>query len=292
MTQTIVLGLISGGIYGLLALGIALIYKGSRVLNFAQAEIGTAALYVVYLTTSKLHLPYPVAAAAAIAFAIIVGLVFERLVVRRMGSESRLAVAIATVGLLTVVFSLEFLIFGPSPAPVPAPIAGMGVNIAGVFVSPTEVLALASIAIIGLGLTLFLRFTDFGLGVLAAAQDSAAVRLMGIRLSRISAFTWGTGAALSCVAALLISPTIGIGVVPGILSGLFVKGLAAALLGGLDSLPGAFIGGLAIGLIEGLAFNVGLNFPDFPGFQPMSIFLVVLLILLVRPRGLLGKATA
>jgi branched-chain amino acid transport system permease protein len=292
LTQTIVLGLISGGIYGLLALGIALIYKGTRVLNFAQAEIGTIALYVVYLATSKLHLPYPVAAAAAIAFAILVGLLFERLIVRRMGSESRLAVAIATVGLLTVLFSLEVLVFGPSPAPVPSPISGRGFEVAGVFVSPSQVLSLITIAVVGLGLTLFLRFTDFGLGVLAAAQDAGAVRLMGIRLSRISAFTWGTGAAISCVAALLISPTIGIGVAPGILSGLFVKALAAALLGGLDSLPGAFLGGLAIGVIEGLAFNVGINYPDFPGFQPMSIFLVVLVVLLLRPRGLLGKATA
>lgn len=292
MAQTLVIGLISGGIYGLIALGIALIYKGSRVLNFAQAEIGVASLYVVHLATLYLHTPYLVSAAAALAFAVGLGLGFERLVVRQMGQSSRLAVAIATVGLLTLLYSLEIMIFGPSPHAVPVPIEGLGVAVANIYVSPTQILAIAAIAFIGLALTLFLRFTDFGLGVLAAAQDAGAVRLMGVRLSRISAFTWGTGAALSCIAALLISPTIGIGVAPAILSGLFVKGLAAALVGGLDSLPGAFIGGLAIGVIEAEAFNVGVNYPDFPGFQPLAIFLVILVVLVVRPRGLLGRAAA
>jgi branched-chain amino acid transport system permease protein len=242
--------------------------------------------------TINLHTPYLVSAGTALLFAVAVGLVFERLVVRPMGASSRVAVAISTVGLLTLLYSLEIMLFGPSPRSVPAPIEGIGLAVANIYVSPTQMLAIAAIAFIGAALTLFLRYTDFGLGVLAAAQDSNAVRLMGVKLSRISAFTWGAGAALSCIAALLISPTIGIGVVPGILSGLFVKGLAAALVGGLDSLPGAFIGGLAIGVIEAQAFNVGISYPDFPGFQPLSIFLVILVVLVVRPRGLLGKATS
>jgi branched-chain amino acid transport system permease protein len=88
---------------------------------------------------------------------------------------------------------------------------------------------------------------------------------------------------------LLISPTIGIGVVPGFLSGLFVSALAAALVGGLTSLPGAFVGGVVIGLVEAVAFQAGIYFPDYPGFKVLAVFMVILLFLLFRPRGLLGK---
>jgi branched-chain amino acid transport system permease protein len=207
-----------------------------------------------------------------------------------MGEATRLSVAIATVGLLTVIFSVENIFFGPAPRTVPPPIPGFGVQVAGVFVSPTQQLALVAIPVLGLGLTVFLRYTDFGLAVLAAAQDATAARLVGVRLARVSAFTGGVGAGISAVAALLISPTIGVGVVPGILSGLFVNALAAALVGGLTSLPGAFVGGVVIGLVESLAFQVGINFPDYPGFRVLAVFIVILLFLLFRPRGLLGKA--
>jgi branched-chain amino acid transport system permease protein len=287
--QTAVLGLVSGTIYGLLAVGIVLIYKGSRVLNFAQGEIGTFSLYIASIATVQFHQPYPVAAGAAVATAILVGMLFERVVVRPMGNSSRLSVTIATVGLLTLLVSLEFLRFGPVPQKVPVPVSGVGPNIGGIYILPTQVLAVGVIVVLGAALTAFLRFTDFGLAVMAAAQDATAVRLMGIPLSRVSSFTWGAGAGIAAIAALLISPTIGIGVAPGFLGGLFVSALAAALVGGLTSLPGAFVGGLVIGLLESEAFQVGSNFPTIPGFPQMAVFAAILVVLLVRPRGLLGS---
>jgi branched-chain amino acid transport system permease protein len=165
----------------------------------------------------------------------------------------------------------------------------MGHSVAGVVILPTQELAVVVILVLGAALTAFLRFTDFGLAVMAAAQDATAVRLMGIPLSRVSAFTWAAGSGIAAVAALLISPSIGIGVAPGFLGGLFVSGLAAALVGGLTSLPGAFAGGLVIGIVEAEAFRVGSSFTALPGFQQMAVFGVILLVLLVRPQGLLGK---
>src|SRR5581483_8415551 len=108
----------------------------------------------------------------------LIGVAFERLFVRPMASASRLTVAVATIGLFTLLFSLEAYFFGPSPRYIPPPLAGLGWSVFGVFVSPTQALSFAAIAAIGLGLGAFLRYTDFGLAVLAAAQDATAVRLV------------------------------------------------------------------------------------------------------------------
>jgi len=289
MLASIILGLVSGSIYGLLAVGIVLIYKGSRVLNFAQGEIGTFSLYVTSVLSTQLHAPYLVAAAGAVLTAGLIGFLFELLVVRRMGAASRLTVTIASVGLLTLLISLEFLKFGPAPQPVPSPIEGVGRSLAGIYISPSQQISVVIIVLLGAALTLFLRYTDFGLAVLATAQDATAVRLMGIPLSRVTAFTWTVGCAMAAIAALLISPTIGVGVAPNFLGGLFVSALAAALVGGLTSLPGAFVGGLVIGVVEGVSFQAGRFVPGVPGFQEIAVFAVILAMLLFRPRGLLGS---
>ncbi|HUF33882.1 MAG TPA: branched-chain amino acid ABC transporter permease [Acidimicrobiales bacterium] len=287
--QNLVLGLVYGGIYGLLAVGIVLVYRGSRVLNFAQGEIGTIGLFVAWYLNTDRGLPWIVGATGAVLAATVVGLGFERLVVRKMVDASRLAVSVATVGLLLFLLSLGFRLFGESPRAVAGPLGGGGVSIAGVVVSPTQVLALLVTIGIGVALALLLRHTDFGLGVLAAADDPTAVRLVGVRLAHVSAFTWGAGAAISALALLLIVPTIGV-FVPGFASELFVKALAAALVGGLVSLPGAFLGGVVVGLLEvqvgALTITSGL-----PGIPTLAVFALIVGILLFRPQGLLGAST-
>ena len=291
MIQALVIGIVTGAIYGLIALGLVLVYKGSRVLNFAQAEIGGAGLYLTYILMSHFDLPWPVAAALTIAAAALVGIGFEWLVVRRMGDAARLSVAVATVGLFFFLLAAEFYFFGQSPEFIRPPIAGLGLQVAGFFVGPTELLSFAVIAILAAGLTAFLRYTDFGLGVLAAAQDATAVRLVGIPLGRLNMFTWGVAGALSAIAALFIEPQIGT-ISPGTIGEpLFMGGLAAALLGGLTSLEGAFVGGILVGIaqseVEHLLLATG-----FPGIRAVVLFAIVLGVLLVRPQGLLGSARA
>jgi branched-chain amino acid transport system permease protein len=295
MSTALVIGIVQGGIYGLLALGLVLVYKGSRVLNFAQAEIGTVSLFLAYWIVTVHHLPWIVGAVCALLLGASIALVFERLIVRPMGAAPRLSVAVATIGLLTLLLSLELLQFGPSPRVLAPPIEGLGVQIADVFVSPTRLIALGAVAVIGLGLAAFLRFTDFGLGVLAAAEDATAVRLVGVRLSHVSAFTWGLSGALSALAALLIAPTLGV-FTPGVIGApLFVAALAGALLGGMTSLPGAFVGGIGIGVIEAVTKYVVISrdlSSSVPGAESIAIFAVILVVLLVRPRGILGRAGA
>lgn len=285
--QPIVLGLIAGSIYALIAAGITLVYKASRVLNFAQAEVGTLSLYATWWVTVKHHQPWALGALASIAVAVAIGLVFERSIIRPMLTAPRVTVAVATIGLFSLMVSIELWRFAGTIYIVPPPIAHGGVTIAGVFVSSTQWLALGVVAAIAAGLAAFLRYTDFGLAVQATADDPVAAQLMGTPRGRISAFTWGMAGALSAIAVLLIEPTVGV-LAPGAFAGLFIGGLTAALVGGLTSLPGAFVGGLLVGIAEA-EVKAHLVVSSIPSFQTTAMLVIVLAVLLIRPQGLLGR---
>jgi branched-chain amino acid transport system permease protein len=288
--ETIVAGLTDGGLYGLLAVGIVLVYKGSRVLNFAQGEIGNLGLFAAWWVISERGLPWAVGALAAVLICGGIGLLFDRLVIQAMGDTSRISLTVATIGLLLLLLGVEFVVWGPSPQILRPPIEGLGPEVFGFFLSPTRILAVGTVAAIGLGLGAFLRYTDFGLGVLAASQDRDAARLVGVPLKRVSSFTWIVAGVLSAVAALLVAPVITL-FRAGLMTALFVRGLAAALLGGLTSLPGAFVGGLAIGVIESVVPRL-LSGVDFPGIGAVAVMLVVVAVLLFRPEGIFGAARA
>jgi branched-chain amino acid transport system permease protein len=288
--SNVVLGFVYGGIYGLIAVGIVLVYRGTRVINFAQGEIGTFSLYLAWYVTVERGMPWWCGALAALAGATAIGLLFERLVVRRMHDATRLSVAVATVGLALFLLAVEIKAWGLSPRSFPAPVGGVGTKVFGVYVTPTQVISLVVVLAAGLGLAALLKRTDFGLGVLAASDDPTAVRMVGVRLSHVSAFTWGVGAALAAVAAVLFEPTVTV-FAPDYAGRLFIAGLVAALVGGLSSLPGAFVGGIAVGMIEVFVRDKTLTW-TFPGTTTVAMFVVILLVLLLRPRGLLGKAAS
>lgn len=289
MGQVLVIGLIHGAIYGLFAVGITLVYRGTRAINFAQGEIGTLSLYAAWWLSTEHGLPWVVGAAGALVLAAAVGLAFERLVIRPMVSANPISVAVASVGLLSFLLVLELQVFGESPREVAGPIQGLGRSVAGVQVSPTQALSLVVVAAVALGLSQFLRRTDFGLGVLAAAQDPDAVRLVGVPLRRISAFVWGAGAATAALASLFIEPSIGV-FAPGFASRLYLIGLVAAVVGGLSSLPGAFVGGITIGVLEA----AGNRYIDvsLPGVNFIIFLAIVLAVLLWRPAGILSGLRA
>jgi branched-chain amino acid transport system permease protein len=287
--QPIILGLIAGSIYALIALGITLVYKASRVLNFAQAEVGTLSLYATWWVTVKHHQPWIVGAVASIAVATAIGLVFERAVIRRMLTASRVTLAVATIGLFSLMVAVELAFFAGTIYIVPPPLRSGGVTIAGVYVNATQWLALGVVAVVAMALAAFLRYTDFGLAVLASADDPVGAQLMGAPRGRISAFTWGMAGALSALAVLLIEPTVGV-LAPGAFNGLFIGGLTAALVGGLTSLPGAFVGGLVVGVAEA-EVKAHLTISAIPSFQVTAMLVIVLLVLLLRPQGLLGSRT-
>ena len=283
MAQALVVGLVTGGIYGLYALGLVLIYKGSGVLNFAQAELGTFTLFVCQVLVTEHGQPYLVGAAAAVALAVGMGLVFERLAVWPLRAAPRITVAVATIALLSLLIALELTVFGILPRQLAPAIHGAGWRVFDVIVTPTQMLSLVFVVVIGLALAAFLRFTDFGLAVVAASQDQEAVRFLGIRLARVSLFTWGLAAALSAIAALLIQPTVGV-VSPSAFGGIFIKALGAALIGGFSSMPGAFAGGLVVGVAEAEIRHLTLN-SSLVGLPELVIFAAVVATLMFRPQG-------
>jgi branched-subunit amino acid ABC-type transport system permease component len=278
MGQVLVLGLISGGIYALFALGVVMVHRGTGVLTFANGEVGTAGLFIAAVLVDETGVPWFVAAIAAVLFAVLLGCLFEVLVVRRMGVSDPVAVAVATVGLALFLLAGEFQVFGASPKQLDPPVTG-GPTVFGVIVAPTQIAGLILAVALGFGLQAVLRRTDFGLGILAAAQDPAAVRLVGVPLSRISLTIWGAGAALAAIAALLVEPTVGI-FFPGYASELYVVGLAAAVVGGLNSLPGAVVGGCVLGLAESAATR-WLTI-DLPGMRYVVVLVVLLVVMLGR----------
>ncbi len=279
MGQVLVLGLIAGGIYALFAVGVVLVYRGTGVLTFANGEVGTAALFLAAILVTDSGLPWFVGAAAALVFAIGIGVLFEFLVIRRMRGADPTSIAVATVGLGLLLLALEFQIFGESPKSLAGPVEG-GFTLAGVIVTPTQVFALVLAIALAFGLQSVLRRTDFGLGILAAAQDPAAVRLVGIPLSRISLTIWGAGTAVAAIAALLVEPTVGV-FAPGYASELYIVGLAAAVIGGLTSLPGAFVGGVVLGIAEAAATRY-LGDLGLPGLRYVVVLTILLLVLLGR----------
>jgi len=288
MAQVLVIGLVEGTLFGLLAVSITLIHRGTGAINFALGEVGTFGLYVAWFLSVDQGLPWVVGAAGALATSVVLSVAFERLVVRPMKVPNPLAISVATVGLLTALLSFEFQQFGESPREVPVPIHGIGIRVAGVNVSPTQMLSVVVVAGVALGLGQFLRRTDFGLGVLAAAQDPDATRLVGVPLRRVTAFVWGAGGAVAALAALFVAPSVGV-LTPGFASThLFVVALIAAVIGGLSSLPGAFVGGLALGILKSGVLRV-FSESSLPGKEYLVYLAIGVVVLLVRPSGILGS---
>ncbi|MCU1588109.1 MAG: branched-chain amino acid transporter permease [Frankiales bacterium] len=294
MGQVLVLGLIAGGIYALFALGVVLVYRGTGVLTFAQGEIGTVSLYFAAYLVVDHGASYYLAAPLAIALAAAVGAVFYLVFVKWMKDADPVTTAVATVGLALFLLSGEVMLFGQSPKDLPTPFT-WSFDAFGVVVRLHQVLAIVIALALGFGLQAMLRRTDFGLGILASAQDPAAARLVGVPLSRVQLTLWSTGAALSGVAALLVEPTVGI-ITPGYASELFVGGLAAAVIGGLTSLPGAVVGGVLLGITQAAASRL-LASHGIPGLDYIVTLALVLVALLIRAfapelRSLRGRAAA
>jgi branched-chain amino acid transport system permease protein len=289
MGQVLIIGLVDGTIFGLFAVAITLVYRGTGAINFALGEIGTVGAYAAWWLSVDHGMPWVIGALGAVATGALVSVAFEWLIVRPMKVRDPLAVVVATVGLLSFLLALEFQYLGESPRDPAVAIRGGGVRLFDVTVTPTQLLAVVMVAAVALGLGQFLRRTDFGLGVLAAAQDPDATRLVGVPLRQVTVFVWAAGGAVAALAALLVAPTVGV-LTPGFASThIFIVALVAAVVGGLSSLQGAFLGGLAVGLLKSAVLRV---FADstLPGKELLVYLLIVVVVLLVRPKGLFAGA--
>lgn len=285
MAQDILLGLISGVIYALFAVAISVLYRGTRSINFALGEVGTFSLFILWWLSTEQGLPLLFGLLGALVAGVGLTLAFERFVIRRLARSDRTTIAVATIGLLTLLLSVEGKIWGGSPRRIEALIGGRGIRILDVNVLPSMLLSFVAVGIAVAALTVVLRRTDFGLGVLAAAQDTDATRLVGVPVNRVSMFVWGLGAVLATIAAYLSTTALAGIVVPGQATELYVFGLIGAVIGGLDSIKGAVAGALAVGVAQRLV-EVHITFIDLPNLTVLFLSITVIVTLLVRPTGL------
>jgi len=296
-TTMFVLGLAYGAIFAVMGLGIALVYKTARVINFAQGEIGTLSAFVAWWLIARQGTPWVVGAAGALAVACAIGYLMHRFVALPMREAPRMSLTIATLGVAFLLLGVELKVFSSSPEVLPAPFTVVsvgqfhfeGVRMGYFLLTPTYILALAVAGLAAAVLGVVLTRTRFGIGVLASAQDAVTARLLGIPSNRVSAFTWIAAAMLGAVAGLLIAPTQGIFYAFQMSGFLFFRGLVAALVGGMDSLTGVLLGAVFVGEVNSFS---GFLFQGNSGVPELVLLGIVLVVMLARPRGLLGSTAA
>lgn len=276
MTTILSNGLVIGAIYGLVALGITLVYKKSRVLNFAHGEVGMVGAFVFYVLSVEQDLPYLVAAAAGIATSALLGAATFLVLARRRTDPLPMLVGTLAVAGILLFFASE--IWGPDQHFVPPPLAGVSVNVFGLrFVGP-RLLVLVAGVVLAAGFFVVFRTTKVALLFRASATDPYAATLMGIDVARLDLATWTLAGALAGTAAVLVAPLVGFDIF--FMTLLAIRGFAAALLAGLTNVPGALGAGLALGMAEAALTRQTTQ----PGL-PEALLVLVIVLILLRPQA-------
>jgi len=277
-------GLSGGAIYALIALGFVIVFKATEVVNFAHGSLVVLGGYVVYLTNKSL--PFVIAVLCGAAAAGLAALFMERVFVRKLRDGGLNALAILTIGVDIVVITEMTRRLGANGVNIDDPWGSKLVHLGPITLFQSRVAALlTALVLLGAFFAVF-KFSSWGVAMRAAAEDGEAAALMGIRRGRVTAIAWFVAGALAAVAAvfLVAQPT------PGLDSFVRVQALRAfpaAILGGLDSTAGAVVGGLLIGVTESLIAGYGVTING-GSLGDVGPYLVMLVVLLVRPSGLLG----
>jgi branched-chain amino acid transport system permease protein len=282
--QYVVSGFSTGSIYALVALGLALIYRSTRILNFAHGDISTAGTFFAF-TLIGLQLPFGLTFALALVFgaALAMSFYFCVLLPAQRREATQLGQIILTLGLGLILQGLVSRFGGTEPQSFPFPLSDTKIYTFGKLV-----ISQLSLGTIGIGLLtsmllyLLVQKTRIGLAMRATSENLPAAQTMGIPTRQILALSWGLAAALGVLAGIFLAPALLLD--PFFMLEPFLKGFAAAILGGLNSLPGAIVGGLILGVAESLAGGF-----ISVAFKNTLAFLIIILVLLVRPEGLLGK---
>lgn len=283
--NTTLTGIGQGAIYAAFALALVLIWRSTRVVNFAQ---GAMAMFTTYLALVVIErgAPYWVALLVALAGGLVLGAGVERLVVRRVAGNEMAAV-IVTLGLFVAFQAVASILFGATFKSFPAPVGLQGFTIGATTVAftPFTVFILVSVGVVLAGLVALFRFTNVGLRMRATAFSPEVSRLLGVPVGRMLTLGWALAALVGSLAGLLIAG--GSLVYPAYMDTVIVYGFVAAVLGGLDSPGGAVVGGLAIGL--GLSYVTGYLGSE---LVPLAALAALVVVLLVRPQGLFARAAA
>ena len=277
-------GLSAGSLYALVALGLVLIYRSTRVLNFAHGDLATFGTYVAFAAiTGGMSLGIALPIAILVGAVIAVVFYFGAVVPAQRKGASPLGTVILTSGLALVLQGLTVYRWGAEPDRFPFPLSDSKVwQIGPIYVSQLSIGTLTAAAATSLVLYLLTQKTRLGLAMRATSENLPAAQTLGIPTRRVLAFSWGVAAALAVIAGVFLAPALLLD--PFFMLDPMFKGLAAAVLGGLNSLPGAIVGGLILGVAEAVS-GAYLAIE----FKSSLAFVLIVVVLLLRPEGLLGR---
>lgn len=298
--EVLVFGIQRGAIFGLVGLGLALVYKATRILNFAQGELGTLPAFIALMVMTGFEVSGDKAAdrglllpatVLAIALGAGLGVLLYLVVIRSLGKVSPVTSLVATAGVALLLTTVEINVFEARARRFPRPVNG-GFRLSGtdVIIDWHTIVILAVLAGVALALAAFFRSSP-GVALLATAEDSFAAELQGVPVERMRAMAWGAAGALGALAGVL-----GAGVfeslTPGLVTSTFmIPAFTGVVLGGITSMVGAVVGGFALGIVSQAAIQIVTTYElDVPGPPQLAVLLILLAVLLVRPQGLLGKS--
>ncbi len=283
LPQLLASGLSVGSIYALIALAMVLLYKTSEVPNFAQGDMGMVCAFAAYTFLVTYKLPFGWALAGMLVVALLLGMVFEFVFIRRAKEPTILNMIIMTLGFQLMLFGFAGWTWGADQRNFPFPISDIdAVHLGPVVVSQLNLVTIVTALVLMGALFAFFRFTRLGVAMKATQQNAMAARINGIRTKRILAFTFGISSVIGAVAAMLVAPITTLD--PTLMWDPLLKGFAAAVLGGMTSLPGAALGGYLLGIIENL-FGAYVSLE----FKSVVAFLLIIVVLWFRPSGLFAR---
>jgi branched-chain amino acid transport system permease protein len=286
LLQLVLNGVVTGSIYSLVALGFVVIYKSTSVLNFAQGEFLMLGAYVCLSLAVQYQLPFAVAFLLTLVFSAALGMLTERIILRPMIGEPVISLIMVTLGLSALLKAIVQAVWGTDLRPFPNIFPATPVQLGPLPVSQGYLYSTASVAVLLLIFTLFFKFTRAGIAMRATAFSQQVSLSMGISVKRIFALSWSIAAVVSAIGGVLLA-----GVRGGLDASLAFFGLKVipvVILGGLDSVGGAIVGGLVMGVLENLAGGY-LDPLVGGGAKEVAPFIVLVLILSVKPYGLFGK---
>lgn len=281
--QQLVNGVQIGSVYALVAIGYTMVYGIAKMINFAHGDIIMVGSYVALLFFQSSGLPVWGVIAATAAVSAVLGVTIERLAYKPLRGGSRMSALITTIGVSLMLQNGFLLIFGSSPKPFPNHFTGEGFTLGGVTVSRLTAITLVVTVVLMVLLTLFVNRTRVGKAMRAVSEDQGAAQLMGINIDTSISITFAIGSALAAVAAVLYSSTYPL-INPYMGSMLGLRAFIAAVIGGIGVIPGAMIGGFIIGIAEALIKRYISS-----ATADAIVFALLIIVLLVKPSGLLGR---
>ena len=283
LLQLLIGGVAQGCIYGLIALGFVLIYKATETVSFAQGDLMMVGAFGGLLTMTLLGFPFWVSVLAAVIGMGLFGVLLERMVIRPILGQPAFSIVMLTIGVGYVLRGVITMIpnIGTDTHSLAVPYAGEVLNMGGLVLAAEQLVIIGVTAVLCGGLFAMFKYSKLGIAMQASSQNQLAAYYMGIPVKRLNGLVWGLAAGVAAIAGLLLAPITFVHANMGFIG---LKAFPAAVVGGFGSLPGAIVGGLVIGVVEALS---GFYLPE--GFKDIAPYIVVLLMLVLKPNGLFGE---